>query len=146
MVKNRYPARFTNRNQYMRGTFVYIKKDYSQNFVKNGWKMRCLWPSEIQRNWTLDMIYWAVRHNRNHSNWYQTNILAWKTILIIVLSCFIHLWKRFCLKLTQYLSDPKTPHIRTIFEKDLQTILFYVNKSACHIFVTICNNFRFSNF
>ena len=37
---------------------------------------------------------------------------------------------------------PQTPHITTIFEKILQTILFYVNKSACHIFGTICDTFR----
>ena len=116
----------------MTGTFVYIKKDYSQNIFKNGWKMRCLWPSEIQRDWTLDMIYWAVRHNQNHSNWNLANILAWKTILIIGLSYFIHLWKSFCLKLALNLSDPQTPHITTIFEKILQIILFYVNKSACY--------------
>ncbi len=34
---------------------------------------------------------------------------------------------------------PQTPHITTIFEKFLQTILFYVNKSAYHIFGTICD-------
>ena len=28
---------------------------------------------------------------------------------------------------------PQTPHVTTIFEKILQTILFYVNESACHI-------------
>ena len=138
----RYPARFTNHNQYMTGTFVYIKKDYSQFFFKNGWKMRCLWPSEIQRNWTLDMIYWVLRHNPNHSNWDLANILAWKTILIIGPSYFIHLWKFFCLKLALNLSDPQTPHITTIVEKILQTILFYVNKSACYILVTICEPCR----
>ena len=31
-----HPGRFTNRNQYMTGTFVNIKKDYSQTFFKNG--------------------------------------------------------------------------------------------------------------
>ena len=112
----------------MTGTFVYIKKDYSQNFFKNGWKMRCLWPSENQRNWTFDMIYWALRHDQNHSNWNLANILAWKTSFIIGLSYFIHLWKSFCLKLALNLSDPQAPHITTIFEKVLQTILIYVNK------------------
>ena len=129
----------------MTGTFVYIKKDYSQNIFKNGRKMRCLWPSEIQRYWTLDMIYWALRHNQNHSNWNLANILAWKTILIIGLSYFIHLWKSFCLKLALNLSDPQAPHITTIFEKILQTILFYVNKNASYILVTICEPSRIPN-
>ena len=61
------------------------------------------------------------------------------------LSCFIHFWKSFCLKLALNLSDPQTPHITTIFEKCLQTILFYVNKSACHIFSTICDTSKFTN-
>ena len=126
----------------MTGTFVYIKKDYSQNFFKNGWKMRCLWPSEIQRNWTLDMIYWALRHNQNHSNWNLANILAWKTSFIIGLSYFIHLWKSFCLKLALNLSDLQTPHFTTIFQKNLKTILFYINKSACYILVRICEPCR----
>ena len=39
---------------------------------------------------------------------------------------------------------PQTPHITTIFENFLQTILFYVNKSACHIFGTICDTGRFT--
>ena len=34
---------------------------------------------------------------------------------------------------------PQTPHITTIFEKFVQTILFYVNKSAYHKFGTICD-------
>ena len=140
-----HPGRFTNRNQYMTGTFVYIKKDYSQNFFKNGWKMRCLWPSENQRNWTFDMIYWALRHDQNHSNWNLANILAWKTSFIIGLSYFIHLWKSFCLKLALNLSDPQAPHITTIFEKILQTILFYVNKNASYILVTICEPSRIPN-
>ena len=126
----------------MTGTFVYIKKDYSQNFFKNGWKMRCLWPSENQRNWTFDMIYWALRHDQNHSNWNLANILAWKTSFIIGLSYFIHLWKSFCLKLALNLSDPQAPHITTIFENFLQTILFYVNKNASYILVTICEPSR----
>ena len=37
---------------------------------------------------------------------------------------------------------PQTPHTATIFEKILQTILFYENKSACHILGTICDTFR----
>ena len=126
----------------MTGTFVYIKKDYSQNFFKNGWKMRCLWPSENQRNWTFDMIYWALRHDQNHSNWNLANILAWKTSFIIGLSYFIHLWKSFCLKLALNLSDPQAPHFTTIFEKILQTIIFYVNKNASYILVTICEPSR----
>ena len=126
----------------MTGTFVYIKKDYSQNFFKNGWKMRCLWPSKNQRNWTFDMIYWALRHNQNHSNWNLANILAWKTSFIIGLSYFIHLWKSFCLKLALNLSDPQAPHFTTIFEKFLQTIIFYVNKNASYILVTICEPSR----
>ena len=36
---------------------------------------------------------------------------------------------------------PQTPHITTIFEKNLQTIL-NVNKSAWHIFGTIWDTFR----
>ena len=40
---------------------------------------------------------------------------------------------------------PQTPHVTTIFEKILQTILFYANKSACHIFGTICDTFRLPN-
>ena len=103
-------------------------------------------PSEIQKNWTLDMIYWALRHNQNHSNWNLANILAWKTSLIIGLSYFIHLWKSFCLKLALNLSDPQTPHITTIFENFLQTILFYVNKSACYILVTTCEPCRIPTF
>ena len=39
---------------------------------------------------------------------------------------------------------PQTPHITTIFEKNLQTILFYVNKSACHILGTICDTSKFT--
>ena len=39
---------------------------------------------------------------------------------------------------------PQTPHITTIFEKNLQTILFYVNKSACHILGTICDTGKFT--
>ena len=39
---------------------------------------------------------------------------------------------------------PQTPHIATIFENISQTILFYIYESARHIFVTICNTFRFS--
>jgi len=142
---SRYPARFTYRNEYMTGTLVYIKKDYSQNIFKNGWKMRYLWPSEIRRNWTLDMIYWAFRRNQNHSNWNLANILAWKTSLIIGLCCFIHLWKFFCLKLALNLSDPQTPHIKTIYENFLQTILFYVKKGACYILATICEPCRIPN-
>ena len=129
----------------MTGTFVYLKKDYSQNFFKNGWKIRCLWPSKNQRIWTFDMIYWALRHNKNHSNWNLANILAWKTSFIIGLSYFIHLWKSFCLKLALNLSDPQTPHITSIFEKNLQTILFYVNKNASYILVTICEPSRIPN-
>ena len=37
---------------------------------------------------------------------------------------------------------PQTPHIATIFEKILQTILFYVNKDACYILVMICEPSR----
>ena len=40
---------------------------------------------------------------------------------------------------------PQTPHITTIFEKNLQTILFYVNKSACHILGTICDTSKFTS-
>ena len=82
----------------------------------------------------------GFRHNQNHSNWNLANILAWKTSLIIGLSYFIHFWKSFCLKLALNLSDPQTPHITNIFENFLQTILFYVNKSACHILDTICDS------
>ena len=39
---------------------------------------------------------------------------------------------------------PQTPHITTIFGKNLQTILFYVNKSACHILGTICDTSKFT--
>ena len=39
---------------------------------------------------------------------------------------------------------PQTPHVTTIFEKILQTILFYVNKSACHILGTICDTSKFT--
>ena len=104
--------------------------------------MRCLWPSESQRNWTFDFIYWTLRHNQNHPNWNLGNIFAWKTTFFYGLSYFIHLWKSFCLKLALNLSDPQTPHITTIFENFLQTILFYVNKSACYILVTICEPCR----
>ena len=41
---------------------------------------------------------------------------------------------------------PQTPHVTTIFEKILQTILFYVNESACHILGTICDTSKFTNF
>ena len=107
--------------------------------------MKCLWASKNQRNWTLDMIYWALRHNQNHSNWNLANILAWKTSFIIGLSYFIHLWKSFCLKLALNLSDPQAPHFTTIFEKILQTIIFYVNKNASYILVTICEPSRIPN-
>ena len=40
---------------------------------------------------------------------------------------------------------PQTPHVTTIFEKILQTILFYVNESACHILGTICDTSKFTN-
>ena len=39
---------------------------------------------------------------------------------------------------------PQTPHVTTIFEKILQTILFYVNKSACHILGTIRDTGKFT--
>ena len=37
---------------------------------------------------------------------------------------------------------PQASHFSTIFEKILGIILFYVNKSACHILVTICKPSR----
>ena len=40
---------------------------------------------------------------------------------------------------------PQTPHVTTIFEKILQTILFYVNESACHILGTICDTSKFTS-
>ena len=40
---------------------------------------------------------------------------------------------------------PQTSHFSTIFEKFLGIILFYVNKSACHILVTICKPSRMTN-
>ena len=115
-----------------------------QNFFKNGCNMRCLWPSKNQRNWIFDIINWTLRHNQNYPNWNLANIFAWKTTFFYGLRYFIHFWKSFCLKLALNLSDPQTPHITTIFENFLQTILFYVNKSAYHKFGTICDTSIFS--
>ena len=39
---------------------------------------------------------------------------------------------------------PQTPHITTIFQKILETILFYVNKSACTILGTNCDTCKFT--
>ena len=39
----------------------------------------------------------------------------------------------------------QTPHFSTIFEKILGIILFYANKIACHILVTICEPCRIPN-
>ncbi len=36
----------------------------------------------------------------------------------------------------------QTPHFSTIFEKILGIVLFYANKIACHILVTICEPCR----
>ena len=48
----RYPGRFTNHNQYMTGTFVHIKKDYSQkNFQK--W-LKNEMPVALQKSGELD--------------------------------------------------------------------------------------------
>ena len=106
--------------------------------------MRCLWPSENQRNWIFDIIYWTLRHNQNHPNWNLGNIFAWKTTFFYGLRYFIHFWKSFCLKLALNLSNPQTPHITTIFEIFLQIILFYVKKSACHILGTIGDTGKFT--
>ena len=40
---------------------------------------------------------------------------------------------------------PQAPHFLTIFEKILGIICFYVNKSACHILVMICEPSRITN-
>ena len=40
------------------------------------------------------------------------------------------------------MSDQQAPHFTTIFEKILQTIIFYVNKNASYILVTICEPSR----
>ena len=40
---------------------------------------------------------------------------------------------------------PQAPHIATIFEIFLQTILFYANKIACHILDKICEPSRITN-
>ena len=47
----REPESVTNCNEYMTGTFVYIKLGNLQNFLKNGCGMTCLWASENQKNW-----------------------------------------------------------------------------------------------
>ncbi len=39
---------------------------------------------------------------------------------------------------------PQTPDVTTIFENILQTILIYVNESACHILGTICDTGEFT--
>ena len=91
-------------------------------------------PVVFRKSEKLDFRLDILRHNPNHSNWNLANILAWKTSFITSLSYFIHLWKRFYLKLALNLSDPQAPHITAIFQNFLQTILFYVNKSACYIY------------
>ena len=63
-------------------------------------------------------------------------------VILVVSKCSIYDVKS---PMSPIFRGPQTPHIATIFEKILQTILFYINESACHIFVTICNTFRFSN-
>ena len=63
-------------------------------------------------------------------------------VILVVSKCSIYDVKN---PISPIFRGPQTPHIATIFEKILQTILFYINESACHIFVTICNTFRFSN-
>ena len=62
-------------------------------------------------------------------------------VILVVSKCSIYDVKN---PISPIFRGPQTPHIATIFEKILQTILFYINESACHIFVTICNTFRFS--
>ena len=111
-------------------------------FFKNGCNMRCLWPSENQRNWVFDTIYWALRHSQNQPNWYLANILAWKTSFIIGLRYSIHFWKSFCLKLALNLTVQQTLCTTFILYKILQITWFYVNKSTCHILGVICEPSR----
>ena len=40
--RSREPESVTNCNEYMTGTFVYIKLGYLQNFMKNKCSMKCL--------------------------------------------------------------------------------------------------------
>ena len=47
----------TNIADPMTGTFVFMKLGYLKNFISNYCSMKCLWDSENQRNWTLDMLY-----------------------------------------------------------------------------------------
>ena len=64
-------------------------------------------------------------------------ILIW--MILVVSKCSIYDVKH---PIFLIFRGPQTPHTATIFEKILGTILFYENKSACHIFGTICDTFR----
>ena len=64
-------------------------------------------------------------------------ILIW--MILVVSKCSIYDVKH---PIFLIFRGPQTPHTATIFEKILQTILFYENKSAYHIFGTIGNTFR----
>ena len=67
-------------------------------------------------------------------------ILIW--MILVVSKCSIYDVKH---PIFLIFRGPQTPHTATIFEKILQTILFYENKGACHILGTICDTFRISN-
>ena len=67
-------------------------------------------------------------------------ILIW--MILVVSKCSIYDVKH---PIFLIFRGPQTPHTATIFEKILQTILFYENKSACHILGTICDTFRIPN-
>ena len=67
-------------------------------------------------------------------------ILIW--MILVVSKCSIYDVKH---PIFLIFRGPQTPHTATIFEKISGTILFYENKSACHIFGTICDTFRIPN-
>ena len=62
-------------------------------------------------------------------------------MILVVSKCSINDVKSL---ISLILRGLQTPHITTMFEKILQTILFYVNKSACHILGTICDTSKFT--
>ena len=64
-------------------------------------------------------------------------ILIW--MILVVSKCSIYDVKH---PIFLIFRGSQTPRTATIFEKISGTILFYENKSACHIFGTICDTFR----
>ena len=60
-------------------------------------------------------------------------------VILVVSKCSIYDVKN---PISPIFRGPQTPHIATIFEKILQTIIFYVNKNASYILVTICEPSR----